>query len=565
LQPNACRYGPGSRTRALPESLRGSACASGIALPAFVILALVLLVLPAGAALTMAPVTGVFQVGDTIHFSGISTDSSTVYLFVTGPYLDLKGVILTNTSQVVDQIHNTSVSVGTDYTWSYDWDTSDYRVNIGDGIFIVYASTIPLNALNVAGNVYASQNVYVQGRLAGLTTPTTEAPTPVPTWAPPPAGEETMVSTAPSDDYPGRFDGNLIVYEADRGEDDADIYAYDISTGRTIAVAVGPAIQSSPAGYGNRIVYSAYEKQQFNQTDADIYIYDVTTGLTERLTLPGDQLNPCIYGDLLAWQDEAPGRSSISIVLYDLATGTRLKVPARTWAYSPDLSGGKVIWIDDPVAPAVYVYDVGTEAVQRVTNKTGIKGAPAISGDRITWADTRNDYAEVYALALGSGTETQVTLDDSNHFTPAISGDLVTWVDFRNGNRDIYAENLASGTEIAVTTAEGQQIDPHISGCTIAWADERNGSYDVYYKQLDGCTPAQAPAPVSLQPEVTEAPTTPPTTSTPGATRTTVPLPPLTYTVPPTTPTKSPGFGPVTTSLGLLAALVVVVRLHRPR
>ena len=521
-----------------------------------------LLVSPAGAVFSMVPVTDIFRVGEVVSFSGINTDSSTTYFFITGPYLDERGVMLTNTSQLVGVGHFDTAMVSANYSWSFEWNTSGTEVNLNDGLYILYASPAALDRNSLTGRTYVMQNIYFQGRLYPVTITPIPTPTPVPTWTPPPAGVEVMASSGPSDDYPGRFDGDLIVYEADRGEGNADIYLYNISSGKTTAVATGPAVQRSPAIYGDKVVYSSYEKRQFNQSDADIYIYDVTSGATKRLALPGDQLNPRIYGDLMAWQDESPGRSSVNIVLYDLGTMARLKVPARTWAYTPDLSGGKVIWVDDPVAPAVYLYDLSDKTVRRVTNKTGIKGTPALDRDRITWADTRNDYAEIYVLDLGTGTETQVTTDDSNHFTPAISGDRVVWVDFRNGNRDIYLSNLATRQELAVTTSEGQQVDPQISGCTVAWADERNGSYDLYYKQISGCTPSTGPAPVSLQPEVTSTPGPETTQSTPATTQSTKPVTPVSTPVTALPTTKSPGFG-AAIALGSLAALILLMRLKR--
>ena len=522
----------------------------------------VLLVSPAGAVFSIVPVTDIFKVGDVVSFSGINTDSSTTYFFITGPYLDERGVMLTNTSQLVGGGHFDTAMVSANYSWSYDWDTSGPEVNLNNGQYILYASPAPLDRNSLMGRTYEMQNIFFQGRLYPVTVTPIPTPTAVPTWTPPPEGVEVMASSGPSDDYPGRFDGDLIVYEADRGEGNADIYLYNISSGKTTAVATGPAIQRSPALYGDKIVYSSYEVRQFNQSDADICIYDITSGSTKRLTLPGDQLNPRIYGDLIAWQDESPGRSSVNIVLYDLGTMARLKVPARTWAYTPDLSGGKVIWVDDPVAPAVYLYDLSGKTVRKVTNKTGIKGTPALDGDRITWADPRTDYAEIYVLDLNSGVETQVTTDDSNHFTPAISGDRVVWVDFRNGNRDIYLYDLVSRQEMAVTTSEGQQVDPQIAGCTVAWADERNGSYDVYYKKIGGCTPSTGPAPVSLQPEAASTPVPETTLATPAPSLSTRPVTPVSTPVTAIPTTKSPGFE-LATALGSLAILLMLVRLKR--
>jgi beta propeller repeat protein len=535
--------------------------------PVAAVLLVLILVYPAGAMVSMTPVTGIRPVGDAIVLSGMNTDNSTTFLFLAGPYLDENGVRLTNTSRPVFGDVPDLVTVNANMTWYFEWNTSLPEVNIGAGNYIVYASAAPLSKRNLMPGRYVQQTLYFQESLTPRPTSTTAAPTPVPTWTPPPAGVEVMASSGPSDDYPGRFDGDLIVYEARRGDRDSDIYLYNISSGETTAVATGPAIQKSPSIFGGKVVYSSYEQHQFNRSDADVFLYETGTGATTRLTLPGDQVNPRISGNLLAWQDEPPGRSSVNIMLYDLITEVKQKVPARTWAYTPDISGGKVIWIDDPVAPAVYFYDINGGTVRRVTNKSGIKGTPVIDGNRITWADTRSDNAEVYVLDLGTLAETQVTRDDSNHFTPAISGDRVAWVDFRNGNRDIYLYDLAARRETAITTAEKEQVGPQIGGCTVAWADERNGSYDLYYRKIPGCTPPPAPASVTLQPAVTTEPSpasTPPTTVPPPTTPdTTVATTPTTPSPVPTT-TKPPGFGALPAFIAASLA-VLVLRAGRER
>jgi beta propeller repeat protein len=467
--------------------------------------------------------------------------------------------MLSNLSRTTAEGYFDAVPVFPNYTWIFAWNTSLPEVSLAEGMYVVYAAAVPLPRNRLTGRTYATQLISFRGTVLPETTPTTVTPTPVPTWTQPPAGAEVQVSSGPSNDYPGRFDGDLLVYEADRGDGNSDIYLYNITSGATTAVATGPAFQRSPAISGGRVVYTAYEEHQFNRTNTDIYVYTVASGATEQLALPGDQLYPRISGDLLAWQDEPPGRSSVNIVLYDLGTQVQLKVPARTWAYSPDLSGGEVIWTDDPTGPAVFLYDVMEKTVRRVTNRTGIKGSPAIDGHRITWADTRNDYAEIYVLDLDTGAETQVTTDNSNHFTPAISGNLVAWVDFRSGERDIYLYDVAAGREMAVTTSEGDQVNPQVGGCIVAWADDRNGSYDVYYRRIPGCTPSPAPAPVSLQPEVTATPA-PETTPIPTVMPSTQPVT-VASTLPPTAvpTTKSPGFELVPV-LAALAAMAMIMR-----
>jgi TolB protein len=522
-----------------------------------------ILVYPAGAVFSMKPAADIYTLGDVITLSGMNTDNSTTFFFMIGPYLDDNGVMLTNTSRPSGGGAFDTVPVNANYTWFFEWNTSLPEVNLKEGNYVIYAAPAPLSKRALMGRVYAQQTFYFKESLTPRQTATTAAPTPVPTWTPPPAGAEVMVSSSPSDDYPGRSDGDLIVYEARRGEGDSDIYLYNITSGKTTAVATGPAIQGSPALSGTRAVYSAYEARQFNRTDADLYVYDITSGKTSRMALAGEQLYPRISGDLLAWQDETPGRSSVRVMLADIVTGAQLKVPLTTWAYRPDLSGGKLILTDDPTGPAIFLYDIPLETIRRVTNRTGIQGTPALDGSRITWADSREDYTQVYVLDLDTGKETQITSGNTNHFTPAISGDRVVWSDFRNGNRDIFGYDLAVGRESAVSVGYGEQVAPQISGCTVTWADNRNGSYDVYYLKLAGCTPGPTPAPVSLAPEPAATPvqeetpaprTTMPTTPAPTPTATT-PLPPTTA---PTT--GAPGFGAIPACISAAFTIMVIVR-----
>jgi len=518
-------------------------------------------ILPAGAAFSMLPFIDSVQVGQTVTISGVNTENGTTFLFLTGPGLDGDGVMLTNTSATTKNGSYDTAKV-TDYAWKFAWNTSLPGVNLDEGGYVIYAATDPYPRSSLTGRRYVAQMISFRGRLFPATPATTAAPTPVPTWAPAPPGSEVHVSSAPSDDYPGRSDdGNYIVYEAVRGEDDSDIYLYNISDGNTTAVATGPALQKSPSYSGGRVVYSASEVVKFQRTDADLYLYDITTGKTTRLTLPGDQLSPRISGNIIAWQDESPGKSSVDVMLHDLATNVTVKVPAKGRAYLPDISGRRVTWLDDPNAPAVYLYDIVGKSVRGVLNRTGIKGTPALEGARITWADTRDDYDQISVLDIATGTRTQLTTDDSNHFTPAISGDRVVWVDFRNGNRDIYLYDLAAGEETAVTTSVGQQVAPQIAGCTVAWADDRDGgSYDVYYERLAGCTPPPAQASATLEPEVTPAPVTETTIATTRPTTRATPVrkSPAATTTPIPTTTSAPGFGALPALAGLAALAVLI-------
>ena len=517
---------------------------------------LCLLISPAAGILTITePVRGSFQIGEWVNLSGTNTESDTTSLFVIGPYLDEGGTMLSNTSRLAKDGDVDSAAVGTGRVWSYSWDTSAPMVDVKEGTYVVYAVTRPAWKSSLVGKTYATRLIEFRGRLFPVTTPPTGTPTPVPTWTRPPAGIEVRVSSNPTEDIPGKFDGQYLVYEARKGTGDSDIFLYDIDTGNTSVVATGPAIQRTPGVSGDRVVYSAYEKKEWNQTDSDLYLYTISAGTTTRITLPGDQVNPRISGNLVAWQDEPPGRSSVNLMLQDLTTGNRFKVPTRMWAYNPDLSGSRVIWLDRPDSPAVYLYDLQDRTWERITNRTGIQGAPQIDRNRVTWADIRGDDRDIFVLDVVTGDETQVTEGDRNQFTPSISGDRVAWIDYRTGNFDVYTYNLATGRLSGITDDLAKQSDVQVGGCIVAWSDDRNGSLDIYYMELTGCTPPPAIGMIT-PPEETPVPTeTPVTTRATPTRRTTVPT---TATTPSTSvpTTQSPGFSPLLVLAGLGAVFL---------
>ena len=515
-----------------------------------------LLASPATAVLTITePVQSVFQVGEWVNLSGMNTESGTTSLFLVGPALDERGTMLTNTSRYAKDGHVDSAVVGSGKVWWFTWDTSAAGTALNEGTYVVYAVTRPADWNNVKGYTYATRRIEFRGRLFPVTTPPDGTPTPVPTWTRPPAGIQVQVSSTPTDDIPGKFDGRYLVYEARKGTGDSDIFLYDIATGNTTAIATGPAIQRTPTVSGDMVVYTAYTKQGWEQTDTDLYLYRISTRATTRITLPGEQVNPRISGNLLVWQDEAPGHSSVNLMLQDLTTETRMKIPAQKWAYSPDISGRRVIWIDRLDSPAIFLYDVLDRTSERVTNRTGIQGYPQIDRNRVTWADIRGEDQDIFVLDVVTGDETRVTEGDRNQFTPSISGDRVAWIDYRNDYFDVYTYNLATGRLSGITDDRARQSDVQVGGCIVAWADDRNGSYDVYYQELSGCTPPPAIEKISL-PEDTPVPTETPvaTMTTPPTTETTVPTTvPTTATPVPATTTPGFGFGAVAAGLGIMA------------
>ena len=525
-----------------------------ILVPLCIMLVLGVLVSPGAAVLTIIePTRNTFQVGEWVNFTGLNTESETTYLFLVGSDLDGAGTMLTNTSRNARDGRLDSAPVGDGRMWRFSWDTSAAGVNLKEGNYAVYAVVRPADLNNLGGKTYVTRRVEFLGRLVPLVTTTIATPTPVPTWTRPPAGTDVQVSKNPTDDIPGKFDGRFLVYESRKGTGDLDIFLYDVATGNTTVVASGPAVQQTPSISGNWVVYSAYEKKGWEQSDSDVYLYRVNSGKTTRITLPGDQVNPRVSGNLVVWQDEPTGRRSVNLVLQDLTSGTRIQIPTPSDGYRPDISGRRVIWIDRLDSPAIFLYDVLDGTVDRLTNRTGIQDYPQIDRNRVTWADMRGDDFDIVVLDLESMEDRLVTEGDRNQFTPSVSGDRVAWIDYRNGNFDLYLSDLTRGGLTAITRDYPRQSDVQIGGCILAWADDRNGSYDVYYRELADCTPPPEAEVVMLPAEETPAATqtTVPTFTTPRTTfptaQTTVPV--TTAPVPATT--AAPGFGLMAGAAGL--------------
>ncbi|HJK12599.1 MAG TPA: hypothetical protein O0Y14_03420, partial [Methanocorpusculum sp.] len=88
---------------------------------------------------------GSYYIGEEIKLTGINTDSDNVFLFVTGPNLDYAdGVVLKDLGgdfgeQNPAYTASNPVSVNTDDTWEYKWDTK--LISLDAGAYTVYATS----------------------------------------------------------------------------------------------------------------------------------------------------------------------------------------------------------------------------------------------------------------------------------------------------------------------------------------------------------------------------------------------------------------------------------------
>ena len=90
---------------------------------------------------------GSYYIGEKIKLTGTNTDSSNVFLFVTGPDLAENGVVLQELpKKVAAHLAENPVSVETDNTWEYGWNTANSGLDTG--AYTIYATSRLTNGMS---------------------------------------------------------------------------------------------------------------------------------------------------------------------------------------------------------------------------------------------------------------------------------------------------------------------------------------------------------------------------------------------------------------------------------
>jgi hypothetical protein len=115
------------------------------------------------------------HIGDTITLSGSVTGIKTiaVYLFVTGPDLDPRGVTLDNLNIPAGRGLFTTAPVHLDNgTWSYTWDTAVILGGLKPGHYTIYVVSSPVDRLRFVEGEFATTEIVFLPSAA----PTNEVP-----------------------------------------------------------------------------------------------------------------------------------------------------------------------------------------------------------------------------------------------------------------------------------------------------------------------------------------------------------------------------------------------------
>lgn len=246
---------------------------------------------------------------------------------------------------------------------------------------------------------------------------------------------------------------------------------------------------SSPAIYGDKVVWQDSRNHFGNQGTDDVYMYDISTKKETRITTPTDGLGgrPDIYGDRIVWFDWRNGRH---IYVHNISTYNRSKISVNESASTPLIYGDKVVWQDWRNGDwNIYMYDISTSKETRITTNESVPGGFDIYGDKIIWQDFRNgknyESSDIYMYNFSTSKEDQITIGRSV-YDPKIYGDRIIWQDYRDESRPIHVYNISNSTEIQISfpIRGGSTSEPDIYEDRIVYADWRNGNSDIFMYNL---------------------------------------------------------------------------------
>ncbi len=204
-----------------------------------------------------------------------------------------------------------------------------------------------------------------------------------------------------------------------------------------------------------------------------------------------DQMYPDVSGTKVVWQDKRSG--DWDIYVKDIETGvvTRLTSNASDET-RPSIDGDIVVWQEDVSGTfGMYGYDLlNNKPISIVSCILGDQVNPDVSGNWVVWQDNKDGNWDIYAKNIStrdpatSEPAIRVTSHERDQINPIIVGNTIVWEDYRNGLGEIYKYDLTTNTETRVTIdAEGQTI-PALSDTTLVWTDERDGQKNIYRNHL---------------------------------------------------------------------------------
>lgn len=288
--------------------------------------------------------------------------------------------------------------------------------------------------------------------------------------------------------------GGLVVWQ-DQRNGDWDIYAKGLMRGEEIAITDTPLNQENPQTDGRYVVW---EDRQANG-NWDIWAKDIDSNqnifpVTE--TTGYDERKPVVFWPWVVYQTkpvtdpDAPWQ----LMSYNMITQTEEAVdPTNQDQLDPAIYKQKIVWQDfrDPGWGEIYLKDIKTGEVIRITEDTDSQYHPAISENWIIWSDKRNIQNDLYGFNLLSNAEVRLTDSQENETRPSMNG---KWVVYEEDSCGVLKINLRifdlyTLSCMQLTNFDSEKKNPYLTNGKLIWEDKGSGISQVMIANIPNLQP----------------------------------------------------------------------------
>jgi TolB protein len=207
-----------------------------------------------------------------------------------------------------------------------------------------------------------------------------------------------------------------------------------------------------------------------------------------------EQIRPRVSGKYVVWQDyrNLPGvvyddaKTNADIFARDLDANTESKISDKHTAARPAISGNRIVFADNrnkdrscngsTCGIDIHGYRIDTGEVLDIVEHSGDQDFPAIDGAIVVWQDNRDGDWDIRGYYFDRDEHFVVVARDGDQIRPSVSGTIVAWEDHRSSDGpDVYARDVTRDDAPARITDDNDSRDPALS---IPWLAYRTGDPD---------------------------------------------------------------------------------------
>ncbi|HEY3449861.1 MAG TPA: hypothetical protein VGK67_26140 [Myxococcales bacterium] len=216
-------------------------------------------------------------------------------------------------------------------------------------------------------------------------------------------GIERRITNDPLVDQSPAVGGSLIVWERCDGYA-CDVFVYDWATNATRQLTATPyASERFPDVSGRTVVF---QREQGTPIDKDLVAVNLDAEGEKVLALAGDQENPHVSGDYVAFNDSSSGVPHIG--LWNLSTNWRFQLTNNaSGQYLNDIDGNRVVYSDNRAGTLdiwMYTFTVEAPNPSLPTSCDDLGGAVPVLDEVYTRTKGKpNVFVDAFAAAPGPG------------------------------------------------------------------------------------------------------------------------------------------------------------------